>query len=68
MLYNESLKEFIKSFLNSVQKHGNSDSDIVEESSEVNKDRFKVIIKLILLLFWRLVSNNAVNLINLIFL
>jgi hypothetical protein len=62
MFYNESLKEFIKSFLGSVQKHGNVSSEVADEGSEINKDKFKLIIKLILLLFWRLVSNNAVSL------
>jgi hypothetical protein len=65
MFYNESLKEFIKSFLGSVQKHGNVNSEAADEGSEINKDKFKLIIKLILLLFWRLVSNNAVSLIYL---
>jgi hypothetical protein len=65
MFFNESLKEFIKSFLGSVQKHGNVSSEAAIEGSEINKDKFRLIIKLILLLFWRLVSNNAVSLIYL---
>ena len=65
MFFNESLKEFIKSFLGSVQKHGNVSSEAADEGSEINKDKFKLIIKLILLLFWRLVSNNEVSLIYL---
>lgn len=61
MIYNDSLSDFIKQFLNSVQKHG-SDSEEVQENAKINKDTFAEIVKTILLIFWRLVSNNIVSL------
>lgn len=55
-------------FLGSLQKQGqiSSDKDNETEPStpRVNKDKFKDIIKLVLQIFWRLVSNNVVSGLN----
>lgn len=62
MLYNESLKDFIKTFLNSVQKQGSEgEAQIEGEDMEINKQKFTEIVKIVLLLFWRLLSNNVVR-------
>lgn len=62
ILYNESLKDFIKSFLNSVQKQGLDENlDGINSQSEINKDKFSEIVKIILTIFWRLVSNSVVR-------
>ena len=60
MLYNDSLKDFIKSFLNSIQKHSVEDAKGKETESEIDTKKFKQIVKTILIIFWRLVSNNTV--------
>ena len=64
MIYNQSLKEFIKSFLKDIQKQGNIESSELfsskkNQNNEINLSRFKNIIEIILKLFWRLVSNNT---------
>ena len=64
MIYNQSLKEFIKSFLKDIQKQGNIESRELfspkkNQNNEINLSRFKNIIEIILKLFWRLVSNNT---------
>ena len=64
MIYNQSLKEFIKSFLKDIQKQGNIESSEYfspkkNQNNEINLSRFKNIIEIILKLFWRLVSNNT---------
>ena len=60
VLYNDSLKDFIKSFLNSIQKHSVEDAKGKEAESEIDTNKFKQIVKTILIIFWRLVSNNTV--------
>lgn len=68
MIFNESLIDFFKSLLSSIQKQGKlveSDNQENEPSSpdstQVDKAKFKEILKLVLQLFWRLVSNNSVS-------
>ena len=65
IIYNDSLKDFIKQFLSSVQKQASLDKDMAltraDSHSKINKDKFQEIVKIILYLFWRLVSNNVVG-------
>ena len=64
MIYNQSLKEFIKSFLKDIQKQGNIETNELFSprkggKDEINLEKFKKVMEVILKLFWRLVSNNA---------
>ena len=61
-MFNESLFTFLRQFLNSVQKQGKEDDkEKAKEDNGINKARFKEIIKSVLLIFWRMVSNNIVS-------
>jgi len=64
MIYNQSLKDFIKAFLSSIQKQGIPESITTLSSKKesirsFNQNRFKEILAIVLKLFWRLVSSNA---------
>lgn len=64
MIYNQSLKDFIKSFLKDIQKQGNIESSQLfspknSQNKDINLPRFMRIMEIILKLFWRLVSNNS---------
>ena len=64
MIYNQSLKDFIKCFLRDIQKQGNIESNEVFNAKKGGKSetiliKFKKVMEVILKLMWRLVSNNT---------
>lgn len=64
--HNASLKKFIKGFLESVQKHEDIISQIKQfnnanqDQEDIDVNRYKNIIKLVLKLVWNAVSNKSV--------